>query len=126
MLRLIFPIYRLTVSQNFNLIAIKESLSVEQLTRVTLLLAKVTLVFMPVTLMTGYFSIQFASVQFTVKSYWWAFAIILLVSTVLVFLFSIVSGTLDGGKIITRPISRMMYDLSKRWLLHKNRMGHHS
>ncbi|KAF2264577.1 hypothetical protein CC78DRAFT_516793 [Lojkania enalia] len=108
------------VMMNFNLIAIKESFSVERLTRVTLLLAKVTIVFMPVTLMTGYFSIQFANTEFTVKSYWWAFAIILAASLVLLFLFSFFSGTMDG-KIISKPFSRMMYDISKRWLLHRKK-----
>ena len=80
------------------------------------------MVFMPVTLMTGYFSIQFAGVQFTVKSYWWAFAVVLVVSVVLLFLFSFFSGTLEG-KIITRPWSRIMYDFSRRWLTHKRKKG---
>ncbi|KAF2740028.1 hypothetical protein EJ04DRAFT_483588 [Polyplosphaeria fusca] len=111
------------VMMNFNLIAIKESFSVERLTRITLLLAKVTMVFMPVTLMTGYFSIQFQGLEFTVKSYWWAFAVILGVSLVLLFLFSFFSGTMDG-KIISRPFSRIMYDISKRWILHKRKRGH--
>ncbi|KAF2463191.1 uncharacterized protein BDR25DRAFT_307938 [Lindgomyces ingoldianus] len=110
------------VMMNFNLIAIKESFSVERLTRVTLLLAKITVVFMPVTLMTGYFSIQFSGVEFTVKSYWWAFVGILGLSLVLVFLFSFFSGTMEG-KIISRPWSRMAYDISKRWLLHRKRKG---
>jgi hypothetical protein len=105
------------------LIAIKESFSVERLTRVTLLLAKITLLFMPVTLMTGYFSIQFAGVEFSVASYWWAFAGFFGLSLVLVFLFSFFSGTMEGN-IITRPWSRMMYDISKRWLLHKRKRGH--
>ncbi|KAK1915647.1 hypothetical protein P3342_003457 [Pyrenophora teres f. teres] len=49
---------------NFNLIAIKESNSVERLTWVTLLLAKITILFTPVTLLTGYFSIQFKNTEF--------------------------------------------------------------
>jgi hypothetical protein len=112
----------LTHPQNFNLIAIKESFSVERLTRITLLLAKVTMVFMPVTLMTGYFSIQFAGLEFTVKSYWWAFAVVLAVSMVLLFIFSLISGTFEG-KIITRPWSRMMVDVSRRWLAHRRGKG---
>ncbi|ORY13687.1 hypothetical protein BCR34DRAFT_480677 [Clohesyomyces aquaticus] len=108
------------VMMNFNLIAIKESFSVERLTRVTLLLAKITIVFMPVTLMTGYFSIQFSGVEFTVKSYWWAFIGILVLSLVSVFVFSFFSGTMEG-KIVYRPWSRMAYDISKRWLLHRKR-----
>ncbi|KAL5425674.1 hypothetical protein PMIN04_002450 [Paraphaeosphaeria minitans] len=110
------------VMMNYNLIAIKESFSVERLTRVTLLLAKVTIVFMPVTLMTGYFSIQFAGLEFTVKSYWWAFAVVLVVSMVLLFFFSFFSGTFEG-KIITRLWSRIMFDVSRRWLAHKRKKG---
>lgn len=110
------------VMMNFNLIAIKESFSVERLTRVTLLLAKVTIVFMPVTLMTGYFSIQFANMEFTVKSYWWAFAVVLAVSFVLLFLFSAASGTFEG-KIIKKSWSRIAYDVSRRWLMHRRKRG---
>lgn len=110
------------VMMNFNLIAIKESFSVERLTRVTLLLAKVTIVFMPVTLMTGYFSCQFAGVEFTVKSYWWGFAVVLAVSLVLLVLFSFFSGTFEG-KIITRPWSRTAYDKSRKWWMHRRKRG---
>lgn len=106
------------VMMNFNLIAIKESFSVERLTRVTLLLAKVTMVFMPVTLLTGYFSIQFQNTVFTVKSYWWAFAVVLAISFVLLFLFSVFTGTFEG-KLVRRPWSRMMFHASKRWLTHR-------
>ena len=108
------------IFQNFNLIAIKESFSVERLTRVTLLLAKVTLVFMPVTLMTGYFGIQFSGVQFEVKNYWLAFAIILGVSFVMLFFFSLFSGTFEG-KIITRPWSRAVLDFSKGVVIRRKR-----
>jgi hypothetical protein len=81
------------------------------------------MVFMPVTLMTGYFSIQFAGLEFTVKSYWWAFAVVLAVSMVLLCLFSFFSGTFDGKIIITRPWSRIMFDCSRRWLAHKRQKG---
>ncbi|KAF1994603.1 hypothetical protein P154DRAFT_447294 [Amniculicola lignicola CBS 123094] len=103
------------VMMNFNLIAIKESFSVESLTRITLLLAKITIVFMPVTLMTGYFSIQFAGVAFEIKNYWWAFAVVLVVSMVMLLLFSFFSGTMDG-KIIKKPFTRFMFDVSRRWI----------
>lgn len=108
------------VMMNFNLIAIKESLSVERLTRVTLLLAKITIVFMPVTLMTGYFSCQFAGMEFTHASYWWAFAGVLVLSLLFTFIFSVMSGTFEG-KIMTRTWSRMMYDGSRKWLLHRRK-----
>ena len=77
---------------------------------------------MPVTLMTGYFSIQFAGLEFTVRSYWWAFAVILVVSLVLLFMFSFFSGTFEG-KIVSRSWSRFVYDASRRWLRHKRGKG---
>ena len=86
------------VMMNFNLIAIKESLSVERLTWVTLLLAKITILFTPVTLMTGYFSIQFRGLEFEVGGYWWAFGGVFGGSLALLGLFGWVSGTLEGGR----------------------------
>ncbi|PVH99915.1 hypothetical protein DM02DRAFT_593646 [Periconia macrospinosa] len=108
------------VMMNFNLIAIKESFSVERLTRVTLLLAKVTIVFMPVTLMTGYFGCDFKNLEFTHSSYWWSFAGVLTVSLLFTFIFSVMSGTFEG-KIMTRTWSRAMYDGSRQWISHRRR-----
>lgn len=73
--------------------------------------------------MTGYFSVQFRGVVFTTTSYWWAFGVIFGVSVLLVFLFSLFSGTLER-KIVTKPWSRMMYDISKRWILHRRKRAH--
>jgi Mg2+ and Co2+ transporter CorA len=81
---------------NFNLIAIKESYSVERLTRITLLLAKVTMLFMPVSLMTGYFSSQLTDARFTVKSYWTWFAVVLSASILGLCIFDILSGSNEG------------------------------
>ncbi|KAF1837553.1 hypothetical protein BDW02DRAFT_117739 [Decorospora gaudefroyi] len=108
------------VMMNFNLIAIKESFSVERLTWVTLLLAKITILFTPVTLMTGYFSIQFRNMEFEMKSYWVTFGIIFGVSMFLLFLFSLMSGTFEG-KIITKSWTRAFYDGSRRWLVHRRK-----
>ena len=77
---------------------------------------------MPITLMTGYFSIQFVNTTFTVKSYWWAFAIIFVVSIVLLFLFSFFSGTFEG-RIVNKPWSRIVYDFSKKWWTHRRTKG---
>jgi Mg2+ and Co2+ transporter CorA len=107
------------VMMNFNLIAIKESLSVERLTWVTLLLAKITILFTPVTLMTGYFSVQFNGVVFEVKTFWWSFAVVFGLSVLALFLFSLFSGTLEGHHIISRSWSRIAYDISRRWLAHR-------
>lgn len=110
------------VMMNYNLIAIKESYSVERLTWVTLLLAKITILFTPVTLMTGYFSIQFKDKEFEMHSYWWTFGIIFGVSLALLFAFSFFSGTFEG-KIITKSWSRVAYDLSRKWLNHRRKRG---
>ncbi|CAI9633542.1 unnamed protein product [Alternaria burnsii] len=110
------------VMMNFNLIAIKESFSVERLTWVTLLLAKITILFTPVTLMTGYFSIQFKEMEFEMRSYWQAFGIIFGASVALLVLFSWVSGTFEG-KIITRSWTRVVYDVGRRWVVHRRKRG---
>ena len=99
---------------NFNLIAIKESFSVERLTWITLLLAQITIVFTPVTLMTGYFSIQFKDTEFEMNSYWWTFGIIFGVSIVLLLVFSFFSGTWEG-KIVKKSWGRMVYEVSRKW-----------
>ncbi len=108
------------VMMNFNLIAIKESYSVERLTWVTLLLAKITILFTPVTLMTGYYSIQFKDVAFTTNSYWVVFGVVFGLSLGLLFLFSFFSGTFEG-KIINKSWSRVAYDLGRHWWAHRRK-----
>jgi Mg2+ and Co2+ transporter CorA len=110
------------VQMNYNLIAIKESFSVERLTKVTLFLANVTIACTPVTIMTGYYSIQFKGVEFEVENYWRLFGIILGLSVFLIIVFSFVSGTFEGN-IITRTWARVVYDGSRRWLRHRRRKG---
>ncbi|KAI9691854.1 MAG: hypothetical protein M1822_007926 [Bathelium mastoideum] len=85
------------VMMNFNLIAIKESYAVERLTRITLLLGKVTILFMPVSLMSAYFGAQFTDAQFTVKSYWIWFVVIFVISALALVIFGAVSGTMEGA-----------------------------
>ncbi|KAH7559310.1 hypothetical protein J3E72DRAFT_400101 [Bipolaris maydis] len=108
------------VMMNFNLIAIKESYSVERLTWVTLLLAKITILFTPVTLMTGYFSIQFKDLVFEMGSYWQSFGYVFGASAALLVLFSWASGTFEG-KIVTRSWTRKVYDGGRRWLMVRKR-----
>ena len=108
------------VQMNFNLIAIKESLSVERLTKVTLFLANITILFTPVTLMTGYYSIQFKDNEFKMKSYWKVFGAIFAASLVLLLLFSVITGTFEG-KMITRTWTRAFYDVSRKFWMHQRR-----
>ncbi|KAI9814673.1 MAG: hypothetical protein M1826_002180 [Phylliscum demangeonii] len=95
---------------NFNLIALKDSQAVEHLTRVTV---KLTILFLPVSLMTSYFSTQLQDVHYTLRTYWSAFGVIVGLSLFLLVVFSLVSGMMDS-KIVNLPISRRLYLASKR------------
>lgn len=96
------------------MIAIKESLSVERLTRITLLLGKATLLFMPVSIMAAYFSCQFQGVEFTVAQFWTWFGIIVGISILAIFGFSVISGTLEG-KMMAQSFTRHVMNISKNW-----------
>lgn len=103
--------------KNFNLITLKQSTAVERLTRITILLAKVTILFMPVSLMTGYFSVQIVDLQgvYTVKTYWACFGVVIALSLLFLVVFGKLSGTLEG-KPIYRSLSETIYDSTKRIL----------
>ncbi|KAK5168012.1 uncharacterized protein LTR77_006579 [Saxophila tyrrhenica] len=102
------------VAMNFNLIAIKESLDVERLTRLTLLLTKITMIFLPVSLMIGYFSVQLSGVEYGLKEFWVSFAVVLFLSGGALFLFGLVSGTVQTFEAF-RAVGRGM-KRSGRWI----------
>ncbi|KAL9608676.1 MAG: hypothetical protein Q9167_006511 [Letrouitia subvulpina] len=110
---------------NFNLITLKESHAVERLTRITILLAKVTILFMPVSLMTGYFSVQITDLQgvYTAKTYWVCFAIIMTLSMGFLIVFGQLSGTVEGRPIY-RSLTETFYDFSKRTIGSRRQKGH--
>ncbi|KAB8255613.1 ADP-ribosylation factor [Aspergillus pseudonomiae] len=99
---------------NFNLIALKDSQAVEKLTRITILLAKVTILFLPVSLMTGYFSTELKNVKgvYTINQYWVSFGVIMFLSIVLLTLFGYLSDTVEG-KTIYQSLSRSFVRSSK-------------
>lgn len=110
---------------NFNLITLKESQAVERLTRITILLAKVTILFMPVSLMTAYFSTQLSDLAnlYTVKTYWVCFAVIMSLSFIGLALFGLASGTLEG-KPIYRSFTQTMVDAGRgKWKARRERKG---
>lgn len=109
--------------QNFNLITLKQSVAVERLTRITILLAKVTILFMPASLMTGYFSTQLKDLAtaYTIKTYWICFAVIMALSFIFLLVFGALSGTLEG-KPIYRSLTQTMVDAAKgRWRTRRDR-----
>ncbi|GFN19006.1 hypothetical protein AtubIFM55763_005052 [Aspergillus tubingensis] len=105
---------------NFNLIALKDSQAVEKLTRITILLAKVTILFLPVSLMTGYFSTELRNVkgEYTINQYWVSFAVILFLSMVLLWIFGYASDTVEG-KTIYQSLSRSFFRMSRDRVSHR-------
>lgn len=91
--------------QNFQLIAIKESRDVEKLTRVSLLITKATILFLPVSMMTSYFGTQLVNTQYSVTTYWVAFVIVLVLSCVVLVGFGVMSGTMERTTLY-QPIKR--------------------
>lgn len=96
-------------AMNFQLIAIKESFDVEKLTRITLLLTKVTVIFLPVSFMTSYFSVPLVNMLYTVKDYWISFAVVFLLSWTALFVFGVFSGTMQ-----TTDVFRVLWSRLKR------------
>ncbi|KIV85904.1 hypothetical protein PV11_01556 [Exophiala sideris] len=99
------------VFMNFNLVTLKESQAVERLTRTTILLAKATIIFLPVSLMTAYFSIQLPGHNSlnSIKTYWLCFLVVALLSIGFLFIFGITTHTVEG-KTIYKSITRMVLD----------------
>ncbi|KAL9083263.1 MAG: hypothetical protein Q9159_005874 [Coniocarpon cinnabarinum] len=86
------------VTMNYNLIAVKEAASMERLTRVTTLLSKATILFLPVSLLSAYFGIEWGDpAGETVTAYWIAFAVIFTITFALLIVFGAVSKTLEGA-----------------------------
>ena len=57
--------------------------------------------FMPVSVMTGYFSTQITDLQdvYTAKTYWACFAVVIIVSFLFLLCFGFISHTLEGGDV---------------------------
>ncbi|KAE9376988.1 hypothetical protein N431DRAFT_555275 [Stipitochalara longipes BDJ] len=89
------------ISTYFNINAQKDSEATARLTRAATLLAKLSVLFLPVSFLTSYFSTQINDLQdtFTASNYWHAFAIIMSLSFLALFFFSrllmYVTETLD-------------------------------
>ncbi|KAI2791363.1 hypothetical protein POX_c04221 [Penicillium oxalicum] len=99
---------------NFNLIALKDSQAVEKLTRITILLAKATMLFLPVSLMTGYFSTELQGVKngYTQAQYWVAFAVIFVLTVLALTIFGFASDTVEG-KTIYRSLVKTFFRRSR-------------
>lgn len=103
----------------FNLVQLKESQSVEKLTRTTILLAKATILFLPVSLMTAFFSIQIGNIDmlYGLKTYWVCFLVVVVLSLGILYVIGIANGTVKGKSIYTsvsRPLWEQLVNKRKR------------
>ena len=72
---------------------------------------------MPVSLMTGYFSVQIADLDgvYTAKTYWVCFVVIMTLSFVFLLVFGVLSGTLEG-KPIYRSLTQTLVEAGRgKW-----------
>lgn len=116
------------ISTYFNINAQKDSEATARLTRSATLLAKLSVLFLPVSLMTSYFSVQIPDLanKYTGKDYWYTFAVIMSLSFLALFFFSrllmYVTETLDGWiKEASKLLARMLF---KRRANHADEGGH--
>ncbi|KAI9676963.1 MAG: hypothetical protein M1817_006802 [Caeruleum heppii] len=89
------------VLMTVNMVNMKESQAVERLTRTTILLTMLTLVFLPVSLLTAYFSTQIDELRgkLTLRAYWVSFGVIVGSSCFVLALFAQSTGTVTAGMI---------------------------
>ncbi|KAK0104499.1 hypothetical protein ONS95_004787 [Cadophora gregata] len=109
------------VSTYFNINAQKDTEATARLTRSATLLAKLSVLFLPVSLMTSYFSVQIKDLEgvYTTQDYWYSFAVLMSISFLFLFFFSrllmYVTETLDawvkkvshsGVKYVTKKLRK--------------------
>ena len=86
----------------------------EKLTRITILLAKATILFLPVSLMTGYFSVQIVDLTgvYTAKTYWLCFLVIIVLTFGFLVTFGVASDTVEG-RTVYKSLARTFLDFLK-------------
>ena len=104
------------------MIALKDSQAVEKLTRITILLAKATILFLPVSLMSAYFSTELVGVKngYTKADYWVSFVVIFLVTILLLTVFGYASDTVEG-RTIYRSMIRTFFRTSRQRMSRRSR-----
>lgn len=104
--------------QYFNITAQKDSRATAKLSSNATLLSKLGVLFLPVSLMTSYFSIQIQELQgvYTAKTYWISFAVIMVLSFVALFIFSsvLVGLSTSLSTIFKAPIKKETRHLKDR------------
>ncbi|CUS12431.1 unnamed protein product [Tuber aestivum] len=89
------------VDMTFNLIALRESESVERLTRVAILLTKFAFVFIPLTLITGYFSMQLKDVEgvYSQRDFWGASGVFVFITILVLYTIGKTTDTMESARM---------------------------
>lgn len=102
------------VLMNFNLISLKQAHTVEKLTRMTILLAKVTIVFLPISLATAYFSMQLKAVEnYSIETYWLVFLVVMVVTVAFLATFEFFASRYSG-KVVYRSLTKTFFDRRRK------------
>ncbi|KFY11666.1 hypothetical protein V492_04335 [Pseudogymnoascus sp. VKM F-4246] len=95
----------------FNITTQKDSIATAKLTANATLLSKLGVLFLPVSLMTSYFSVQIKELDgvYTVKTYWVTFAVVMVLSFVALFMFSrvLVGAGTAVAKRVDKAVDRV-------------------
>ncbi|KFZ08424.1 hypothetical protein V502_09362 [Pseudogymnoascus sp. VKM F-4520 (FW-2644)] len=91
----------------FNITTQKDSMATAKLTSNATLLSKLGVLFLPVSLMTSYFSVQIKELDgvYTVKTYWVTFAVVMVLSFVALFMFSRV--LVGAGTEVAKRVNKL-------------------
>jgi len=89
------------VDMTFNLIALRESESVERLNRVAILLTKFAFLFVPLTLITGYFSMQLKDLEgvYTQRDFWGASGVFVFITILVLYTIGKTTDTMEGTRM---------------------------
>jgi Mg2+ and Co2+ transporter CorA len=102
------------VLMNFNLISLTEAHTVERLTRMTILLAKVTIVFLPMSLATAYFSMQVKAVQnYSIETFWIVFLVVAVLTISFLATFEFLASRYSG-KLAYRSLTKTLFDRRRK------------
>ena len=79
----------------------------EKLTRTTILLAKVTIMFLPVSLTTAYFSMQLRQIDelYSLRTYWLSFLVVGVLTGIFLVAFGVLSDRYQG-KTVYRSLTK--------------------
>lgn len=103
------------MAQNYNLIALKQAQTVERLTRTTVLLAKVTIIFLPISVATSYFSMQIKGIEsMSTETYWLTFLVVTVVTIIFLVGFEWLSARNMGNLVYTGLTRRLLDEIHRR------------